>query len=284
MLEKHIIWMKLCDDSQSKEMINADIPISLYVLQNSLNTDKNKTEITSVLKRRNLTTTSNEYLNKDYSIPLAYHSIFNKLINFIETKNLKLEYSTKTVKSTGIKTKIPSKYKLEDMLAIDTYTIKEGLMVKKITEEHPDMKKRKLIIANKSSFVGAFIDEGKLGLTGSDKTYIIGDNLELIQKMLKFKISDIISHFTKYRQDFLEKEVYTYLPDIRKLGIEDIDEKKLYKLIGLTQDEIKLFDKKNIINDDDMNSQTDEIKLFDKNNIINDDDMNNQTDEIISDT
>jgi hypothetical protein len=136
------------------------------------------------------------------------------------------------------------------MLAIDTYTIKEGLMVKNITEKHPDMNKRKLIIANKSSFAGAFIDDGKLGLTGSDKTYIIGDNLELIQKMLKFKISDIISHFTKYRQDFLEKEVYTYLPDIRKLGIEDINEKQFYKLIGLTQNEIKLFDK-NYLNDKD---------------------------------
>jgi hypothetical protein len=57
---------------------------------------------------------------------LAYHSIFNKLINFIESNNLKLEYSTKTVKSTGIKSKIPLKYTFEDMLAIDTYTIKEG--------------------------------------------------------------------------------------------------------------------------------------------------------------
>ena len=136
------------------------------------------------------------------------------------------------------------------MLAIDTYTIKYGLMVKKLEEEHPDMNKKKLIIANKSSFTGAFIDDGKLGLTGSDKTYIIGDNLEIILKMLKFKISDIISHFTKYRQDFLEKEVYTYLPDIRKLGIKDIDEIQFYKLIGLTEDEIKLFDINNIINDD----------------------------------
>jgi len=251
MLEKHIIWMKLWDNIKSLATINGKIPISLFVLQNKLNIEKNKTEIISEIQSKKLITTSNEYLNKDYSIPLAYHSIFNKLINFIETKNLKLEFSNKTVKSTGVKTKIPSKYKLEDMLAIDTYTIKEGLMVKKITEKHPDMDKRKLIIANKSSFAGAFIDEGKLGLTGSDKTYIIGDNLELIQKMLKFKISDIISHFTKYRQDFLEKEVYTYLPDIRKLGIEDIDEKQFYKLIGLTQDEIKLFDK-NYLNDKEI--------------------------------
>jgi len=248
MLEKHIIWMKLFDNSQSKGMINADIPISLYVLQNSLNIYKNKTEITSILKRRNLTTTSNEYLNKDYSIPLAYHSIFNKLINFIETKNLKLEYSTKTVKSTGTKTKIHSKYKLEDMLAIDTYTLKEGIMIKKTTETHPDANKRKLIIANKSSFNGAFIDEGKLSLTGNHKFYIIGDKLELIIKMLSYKIIDIIGHYTKYGQDFLDNEAFTYLPDIRKLGIEDIDEKQFYKLIGLTQDEIKLFDKNNIIN------------------------------------
>jgi hypothetical protein len=249
MLEKYIMWMKLWDNSQSKGIINADIPISLYVLQNKINITKEKTIITSILKRRNLITTSSEYLNKNYSIPLAYHNIFNKLIQFIETNNLKLEYNNKTVKSTGVKTKIPSKYKLEDMLAIDTYTIKEGLMVKKITEEHPDMKNRKLIIANKSSFAGAFIDEGKLGLTGSDKTYIIGDNLELILKMLKFKISDIISHFTKYRQDFLEKEVYTYLPDIRKLRIADISENEFYKLIGLTEDEIKLFGNNRINND-----------------------------------
>lgn len=258
MLEKHIIWMKLWDNSQSKGMINADIPISLYVLQNNLNTDKKKTEITSILKRRNLTTTSNEYLNKDYSIPLAYHSIFNKLINFIETKNLKLEYSTKTVKSTGTKTKIPSKYKLEDMMAIDTYTIKEGIMIKKASEIHPDANKKKIIIANKASFTGAFIDDGKLSLTGNHKFYIIGDKLELIMKMLSYKIIDIIGHYTKYGQDFLDNEAFTYLPDIRKLDIQDIDEKQFYKLIGLTQDEIKLFDKNNIINDD-INSQTDEI-------------------------
>jgi len=241
MLEKYIVWLKLWDNSQSKGIINADIPISLYVLQNSVNIEKKKTEITSILKRRNLITTSDEYLNKKYSIPLAYHSIFNKLINFIDTKNLKLEYSTKTVKSSGTKTKIPSKYKPEDMLAIDTYTIKDGIMVKKTNELHPDANKRKLIIANKSSFVGAFIDDGKLGLTGTDKTYIVGDNLEVILKILKFKICDIISHFTKYRQDFLEKEVYTYLPDIRKLGIDDIDdidELNFYKLIGLSDEEI----------------------------------------------
>jgi hypothetical protein len=191
------------------------------------------------MKRRNLTTISNEYLNKDYSIPLAYHSIFNKLLNFIEKNNCKLEYNTKTIKSTGTKIRLPSNYTIEDMWAVDTYTIKDGIMVKKVNEKHIDMDKRKLIISNKASFNGAFIDDGKLSLTGSDKFYIMGDNLEVILKLLSYKLCDIISHFTKYRQDFLEREVFTYIPDIRKLGILDIiDIKDFYNLIALTNEEI----------------------------------------------
>jgi hypothetical protein len=238
MIDRHIIWLKLWDNSQSKGIINADIPISLYIMKNIKNTDKKTTEITSILKRRNLKTTSVEYIDKKYSIPLAYHSIFNKLITFIESKKLQLEYGTKTIKSSGTKTKIPSNYTLEDMWAIDTYTIKEGIMVKKAIEIHPDANKRKLIIANKASFNGAFIDDGKISLTGNHKFYVVGDNLELLKKMLDFNIINIIGHYTKYGQDFLDNEAFKYLPDIRKLGINDIAEDDFYNLIGLTRQEM----------------------------------------------
>jgi hypothetical protein len=238
MLEKHIVWLKLWDDSQSKGMINADIPISLYVLQNTLNTQNKKTEIISEIKRKKLTTTSFEYLNKNYSIPLAFHSIFDKLIQFIEKHNCTLEYKTKTIKSSGTKAKIPTEYTLEDMWAIDTYTLNEGILVKKATEQHPDANKRKLIIANKRGFKGAFIDEGKMSLTGNHKFYILGDNLELIKKIMDFNISVVISDYPKYGQSFLDSEAFKYLPDIRKLGIADITEDEFYKLIGLTRQEI----------------------------------------------
>ena len=238
MLEKHIVWLKLWDDSQSKGIINADIPISLYVLQNTLNTQNKKTEIISEIKRKKLTTTSFEYLNKNYSIPLAFHSIFDKLIQFIEKHNCSLEYKTKTIKSSGTKAKIPSEYRLEDMWAIDTYTLNEGILVKKATEQHPDANKRKLIIANKRGFKGAFIDEGKLSLTGNHKFYILGDNLELIKKMMDFNISLVITDYPKYGQSFLDNEAFKYLPDIRKLGIADITEDEFYNLIGLTRQEI----------------------------------------------
>jgi hypothetical protein len=260
MLEKHVVWLKLWDDSQSKGMINADIPISLYVLQNTLNTQNKKTEIISEIKRKKLTTTSFEYLNKKYSIPLAFHSIFDKLIQFIEKHNCSLEYKTKTIKSSGTKAKIPTEYTLEDMWAIDTYTLNEGILVKKATEQHPDANKRKLIIANKRGFKGAFIDEGKLSLTGSNKFYILGDKLELIKKMLGFDINIIISDFLKYSQSFLDKEAFKYLPDIRKLGIADITEDEFYKLIGLTRQEINQI--KNPLTKEDI--EEDEVENYEE--------------------
>jgi len=238
LLEKHIIWLKLWDYAKSLATINGKIPVSLYVLQNKDNINKNKTQIITEIQEKKIITTSNVYLDKEYSIPLAFHTIFNKLTKFIEQNNCRLEIKTKTIKSIGEKQKLPSKYTLQDMWAVDTYTIKDGIMVKRAIEQHPDANKTKLIIANKGSFNGTFIDEGKLSLTGSDKLYILGNNLELIKKILSFKIGNIISHYTKYRQNFLEKEAFIFVPDIRKLGINDITEDDFYTLIELTQEEI----------------------------------------------
>ena len=238
LLDKYIIYLKLWDDIKSLSMINGNIPISLYILQNIKNIDKNKTLIISEMKNTNTITTSKVYLNKSYSIPLAYNKIFNKLIKFIEKNDCKLDVNTKTVKSIGIKEPLPNKYSIHDNLGVDTYTIKEGIMVKKLIQTHPDMSKEKLIISNKRGFNGAFIDKGKLGLTGTDKFYILGDDLELIKKILSFKICKIITQYTKYRQSFLNSEAFTYIPDLRKMGYTDIEEDKFYELVGLNITEI----------------------------------------------
>lgn len=262
-LEKHIVWLKLWDNIKSLATINGKIPISLFILQNTPNTTNKKTDIISEIQSKKLTTTSTEYLNPAYSIPLAFHSIFNKLVGFIETRNLQLEYKTKTIKSSGTKAKIPTEYTLEDMWAVDTYTIKDGLMVKKATEQHPDANKRKLIISNKASFTGAFIDEGKISLTGNHKFYILGDNLELVKKMLDFKIINIIGHYTKYGQDFLDNEAFKYLPDIRKLGITDITEDEFYMLIGLTRQEINQIknpSSNKVVEEDEIENEVIEVK------------------------
>ena len=124
-------------------------------------------------------------------------------------------------------------------LGVDTYLLKEGIIVQEVEKPNEDTFKRKLIIANKCSFNGSFIDNGSLSICGTNNRYILGDNLELIQKILNFKLSKIIYYTTKYSQSFLSKEAFKYIPDLRKLGITDITEEEYYKLLGLSDDEIQ---------------------------------------------
>lgn len=239
-LEKYLVWLKLWDNIKTLKDLNGKIPVSIYILKNILNNSKYKTIIRSEILSQRLETTTEEYLDKDDSVPLAYHSIFHKLKKFINIHKCPLEFHTKTVKSKIEEAiSLPKKYTLEDMWAIDTITVKDGIMVKKTETLHPDGNKQKLIIANKSGFYGAFIDNGRLGLTGNHKYYILGNHLGVILKILQFSISKIITNFTKYGQDFLDNIVFEYIPDLRKLGITDITEAEFYKLLKLTDKEIK---------------------------------------------
>ena len=243
MLDNHIVWLKLWDTSKSKEKINAEIPISSYVLQNKTNIKKNETILISEMLRSKTTTTSSGYLNPEHTIPLAFHSIFSKLSMYIEEQDCKLVYKTKTVVSDGLKIALPLSYTADDKWAVDTYLANGGIRVKKAFEKHPDAEKRKIIIANKSTFDGSFIDDGKLSLTGNHKFYILGDDLELIKKIFDFKIIDIINRYTKYGQNFLDNSAFTYIPDLRKvkgITVDNITEDEFYGLIGLTIQEIEM--------------------------------------------
>ncbi|MFO0089666.1 MAG: Eco57I restriction-modification methylase domain-containing protein, partial [bacterium] len=237
LLEKHILWMKIWDNMKSLSVLNGKIPISIYVLRNNLNELKLKTIIISQIQSKNIQSESIEYLDKNQTIPIAYYNIFSKLYQFIQKNKLQLEYKNNTVKSSGERMVLPNDYDSKDMFGVDTITVKDGIQVKKMSVEHPDMTKKKLIIANKSSFIGSFIDDGRLGLVGNHKFYILGTKLNIVLDVLKFKITRVISHLTKYGQDFLDPTAFDYIPDLRKLP-NFLSEDQFYEQIGLTETEI----------------------------------------------
>jgi len=235
---KNILWLRLSSNTESYKFINATIPLSCFIIQNCKY--NNKTEII----RENYSEITK--LNNNYSLPLGYFNIFNKINEFIIKNNLQLDVKHKLVKGedTKFNINILSKIKLSDNYGIDTYTLKNGYIFKKMIQKHPDTEKKKLIISNKCSFKGCFIDEGKIGLVGTHKFYILGNNLENLLNMFNsYKIINLLCSYTKYSQDFIDNEVFNYIPDIRKLKIKNLTEEKLYKLIGFTKDEIKIINK-----------------------------------------
>lgn len=239
-LEKHIVWLKLWDVFMAKQNMKGEIPVSIYVLHNVQNIEKRKTEIISELKNAKIFMRERYYLDKNKSLPLAYFSIFDKLSYFIRVHNIPLKIHAKTTRSTHSTTKIqiPDTYTINDKLSVETYTKKEGVLVRVTDKVHPDANKTKIIIANKSGFEGSFIDYGKLGLVGTDKYYILGNNLHVILRLFSFTISYVVCQCTKYRQDFLNKLAFDFIPDIRKMNNHNVTEHQFYSLIGLNKKEI----------------------------------------------
>lgn len=253
-LERKLLWLKLWDGQMSYSVIKGAIPISLYILENTITDDiQHKTTIIAEIKRKNQTYSENIHLNKEHSVPLAFHSIFHKLDEFIKKNDCGLVVKNKTVKAEKETQTLPPTHELSDNLAVHTYRIKDGLIVSKALSTHPDVDKRKLIIANKRDItIGLYIDDGKLSLSGYNKYYILGDSLELLKKMLDFDIFKIVNNFTKYTQDFINSDAFVHVPDIRKIAVkkgitvENLTEDKFYKMLNLTKTEIencKLFKK-----------------------------------------
>ena len=64
----------------------------------------------------------------------------------------------------------------------------------------------------------------------------------LLKKFLEFKIFKVIVQFTKYNMDFLNKECFEFIPDIRKFN-KNITEDEFYELLKLTRIEINNINK-----------------------------------------
>ena len=74
--------------------------------------------------------------------------------------------------SASKKDSLPETYTLDDNCNVDTFLVKGGIKVNRSTIRHIDADKTKLIIANKASLNGIFIDDGRLGICGSHTYYI----------------------------------------------------------------------------------------------------------------
>ena len=252
LLDKYILWLSLWDVNTSKNKLNGEIPLSIYLLKNIENTKKEKTIINCDYQRIKFKINTESYLDNNLSIPLGFFSSLLKLQLFIKENNLKVNYKTKKVKKLiwkydhkSKKENLPKDYKLDDNFCIDTYILNEGIKINKSYDRHIDADKIKLIIPHKSSLNGIFIDNGRLGICGNDNYYILGNNkyLKIIKKIMSFKLILIASLFTKSRQNYLDTDIFLYIPDLTKLPngnkYLDITEDKFYKLIGLSQAEIK---------------------------------------------
>lgn len=232
LLNYQINYLELWDSTYAKQKINAEQPISLYILNKTKSI--NKTLIKTCNQRHNIFNEEFYKINNNHSLPFCYFSIFDKLYN-ITKKYGKFNISNKKIKGIGDKIEINKINQKEiNNYGIDTYLHKEtkgliGLIVKKINikdiiDEH---KNKKIIIANKSKLKYSIIDNIGYNICGNDNLYIINNNeneLNIIYNYFNSSLINFICKNMKYRGQFIEKFTFDFIPNILnfKNGLNDI--------------------------------------------------------------
>ena len=247
LLNYQIYYLESWNAGYSKLKINAEIPISIYILQ--LNKQKFKTKMVEFNNRYDINNIETVMLKNNISLPPCYVSIFYKTYDYISNNNLNLQIHNTTVKFIDKDLKINELENKNKHYGVKTYRIKDGLIFNELIKQHPDQNKNKIIIANKISLVGSFIDNGKYGICGRC-FYILGNENENneINKLndllntFNFKLYNLMCKVLKYSQEFLDKELFNYIVDIRKLNIS-VSEKELYKLIDFNELELEIINK-----------------------------------------
>ncbi len=243
LLRLHMIWLEIWDDLQSRKMFRggAKIPCSLYVLQNTQNITRQSTIIRSRIARQYLDRTYyHQYLDPTKNTPLAYFSIFNILEQFLQDNpDFKLKVLRKTVEGIGAPMVLPAHYLASNNLGVTTLLIKGdvGIMVQEMKSRHPDTDKAKLILANKTSTRGSFIDDGRLGLIGHHKFYILDQ--EPKREYLRDQFIDLLESKKKPELQMMCQELGIKIKGTRSEIIKRITEfyrDKLGKSIALSSE------------------------------------------------
>lgn len=253
--------LELWDGSYSAREIDANIALSIFLLINTPNHNKAPTDIQANFIRntgRYINGTYREYLDPLFDIPFAFHSQILKLSRYTHDNNCGLNKRSSMSSISNLKGRtllnkqggglIEMSFedlmnvKAEDNYLIDTYlNTKDCYLVNKLSSPSPEASISKLILCNKTILTGMVIDEGgKFSLSpSSPNVFFTSDNLTLIHKMMDFKLIQMLAATTKYHMCLLNREIGKFIPDLSKMGIDDIEEDAFYDLIGLTDAEKK---------------------------------------------
>ena len=103
--------------------------------------------------------------------------------------------------------------------------IQPELVIEYSNEPCPFYGKKKLVLAH-GMYGFPFVDlEGKYGISNRDKYVYLSDNDSDLLKLSHFLYSDLVFYLfnaTRYRMKYLEKYIFSYLPNILEMNEDEI--------------------------------------------------------------
>ena len=237
MRHTQIRWVEIWNNQFTKTRIEALLPLTLFVLRNTPNTEKMETHL--CYYHDTFTTESRMYLDPSELIPLAHSPALMKLQRFIKRHGIevKMKHSPPSIRGLVKRPMSTVDDPFDGTWAAAGYCIKRGVLVVQTPTPTRCAGDRKIIIPSSRMFQGAFTDNGRMGVSGP--YYITNvDNTDILLKVLGFRIMAAVTVATHYNMQLMHAGTTSpFIPDLGKLGITDITEEAFYDLIGLTEEE-----------------------------------------------
>lgn len=163
-------------------------------------------------------------LRPENILPVARVSLVKQMLPLID-KFGNLAYVKKSNLPSKSITFSPEKTKSHPYPNIKTCILKDKIQPELVIEFSnkpcPFYGKKKLVLAH-GMYGFPYVDaEGVYGISNRDKYVFILENLEDLRKLGEFLSSDLVFDLfdaTRYRMKYLEKYIFSYLPDILKMS------------------------------------------------------------------
>lgn len=186
------------------------------------------------------------YKEKGFSIPLSAASIIEKMQKYVRKygfldaikTNLRPERHDDLTVSENISPELV--YKNIKTCHIDKKTQKTVLIIEYSNKQCPFQDEPKIVLPHKMYGYSYYDKQGEYGCSGRDNYVIIGKKDAEFEKLHKFFCTRLwltLTDAARYRQSFLDKQVFSFFPDITKIPDfpEEITETSIYNYFDFSE-------------------------------------------------
>lgn len=169
------------------------------------------------------------HLRPEHILPVSCAHILTQILPYVNKYGSLKKMIKTNLPSNSIKFS-KNKKKTHPYTNIKTCVIKDKIRPELVLEysDKPGLYygKKKLILAH-GMYGFPFIDaEGKYGISNRDKYVYLCDDIFKLKRLHQFLSSDLVFYLydaTRYRMKYLEKYIFSYLPDIVEMTNEEVN-------------------------------------------------------------
>jgi len=167
-------------------------------------------------------------LRPEHIIPVSCARVLDKILPYVDkygalTQIIKTNLPSKTITFSQNRTKTHPHPNIKTCIIKNK--IYPELIIEYSNQQCPYAGKKKVVLAHGMYGFPVIDSDGTYGISNRDKYVFLSDNPHHLEKVRHFLSTDLVFYLydaTRYRMKYLEKYIFTYLPNVINMSTEEI--------------------------------------------------------------